>query len=471
VLPVEVLAPGDAAGLLLTRAEATGPTAEAAATTLAATLGALPLALEQAGAYVTATGTMTLAAYAELFASRALELLHRGQPLGYQHTVATTWSLALQQLRDTEPAAVDLLTLASFLSPDDLPQPLLATHHDQLPEPLAAAAGDPLALGDAVAALRRYSLVRVVADGLFVHRLLQTVIRTALNADAERVWGAAAVRLARAGFPNDTNEVATWPDCERLLRHALTAAEHGQRLDLELEACSSMLNDAGVYLRSRGQFQLARELHEQALQSSRRGLGAHHLATLSSMGDLAVAYRALGDFRGARDLLEQALAASRQVQGDDHPRMLFLMTNLARTYRSLGDLQRARDLLEQALSGRRRVLGDDHPSTLRSMNFLAGVRRSLSDLQGARDLLEQALAAGRQVQGDDHHDTLHSMNNLAKTLRALGDLHGAHQLHEQGPYRVPARAGRRPPRHPGIDEQPRRRPSGPRRPLQCQRAV
>jgi NB-ARC domain len=147
VLPVEVLAPGDAAGLLLTRAEATGPTAEAAATTLAATLGALPLALEQAGAYVTATGTMTLAAYAELFASRALELLHRGQPLGYQHTVATTWSLALQQLRDTEPAAVDLLTLASFLSPDDLPQPLLATHHDQLPEPLAAAAGDlsPLA--------------------------------------------------------------------------------------------------------------------------------------------------------------------------------------------------------------------------------------------------------------------------------------------------------------------------------------
>jgi NB-ARC domain len=99
MLPVEVLAPTDAAGLLLTRTREIGPAAEAAATTLAATLGGLPLALEQAGAYVASTGTVTLAVYAELFATRALELLKRGQPLGYQHTVATTWSLALQTLR------------------------------------------------------------------------------------------------------------------------------------------------------------------------------------------------------------------------------------------------------------------------------------------------------------------------------------------------------------------------------------
>jgi hypothetical protein len=128
VLAVEVLAPADAAGLLLARTGETGPEAEAAAATLATTLGGLPLALEQAGAYIAATGTVTLASYAELFATRALELLQRGQPLGYQHTVATTWSLALQRLHGTDPAAVELLTLASFLAPDDLPLPLLASH-------------------------------------------------------------------------------------------------------------------------------------------------------------------------------------------------------------------------------------------------------------------------------------------------------------------------------------------------------
>jgi TIR domain/NB-ARC domain len=119
-LPVEVLAPTDAASFLLVRTRQQS-SAAAAATTLAGSLGGLPLALEQAAAYVVTAGTVSLADYARLFGTRALELLQRGQPLGYQHTVATTWSLALQQLQHTAPAAVGLLTLAAFLASDDIP--------------------------------------------------------------------------------------------------------------------------------------------------------------------------------------------------------------------------------------------------------------------------------------------------------------------------------------------------------------
>jgi hypothetical protein len=49
----------------------------------------------------------------------------RGRSRWATNTVATTWSLLLQRLREAEPAAVGLLTLAAFLAPDDLPQPLL----------------------------------------------------------------------------------------------------------------------------------------------------------------------------------------------------------------------------------------------------------------------------------------------------------------------------------------------------------
>jgi hypothetical protein len=293
VLPVEVLAPADAAELLLTRAGETGPAAEAAAAGLAATLGGLPLALEQAGAYVAATGTVTLAGYTDLFASRGLELLKRGQPLGYQHTVATTWSLLLQRLREAEPAAVELLTLAAFLAPDDLPQPLLAAHAEVLPDPLAATAADPLALADAVAALRRFSLVRVVADGLYVHRLLQTVVRGAL--DAERAWAAAAIRLLQAGFPLETNEVGNWAECQRLLPHVLAVVDHCQRLEVEAEAWLWLLNQAAYYLWSRGQYRQALTLLEQALAGCRRVLGEDHPDTLQSMNNLAAVRRELGE--------------------------------------------------------------------------------------------------------------------------------------------------------------------------------
>jgi hypothetical protein len=431
VLPVDVLAPADATGLLLARTEETGPAAEAAATSLAATMGGLPLALEQAGAYVASTGTVTLARYAVLFATRALELLKRGQPLGYQHTVATTWSLALQQLRAFEPAAVDLLTLTSFLASDDLPEPLLAIHHGELPEPLSSAARDPLALADAVAALRRYSLIRVVADGLYVHRLLQTVVRTALDAEAERSWAAGAVRLVRSGFPRRSDDVATWPECERLLPHALAAVDHGRRLDVEPEAWLFLLHHASVYLRRRGQYGQAADLQVQVLAARRQTLGDDHPITLTSMDNLAETRRARGEFQAAHDLNEQTLAAGRRIFGEDHPYPLISMNNLALTRRDLGDLNGARDLLEQVLAARQQMLGDDHPATLTSMNHLAETRRARGEFQAAHDLNEQTLAARRRILGDDHPDTLDSMNNMAATLADFGDVQGARQLHEQ----------------------------------------
>jgi tetratricopeptide (TPR) repeat protein len=429
VLPVEVLAPSDAASLLLLRTQDSGPAAQAAATSLAATLGGLPLALEQAGAYVAATGTVTLAGYAELFATRAPELLKRGQPLGYQRTVATTWSLALQRLQHSEPAGVALLTLAAFFAPDDLPQPLLVDHPDHLPEPLAAATRDPLALADAVAALRRFSLVRVIGDGLYAHRLLQTVVRATLDAEAAAVWAAAAVRLLSVGFP-DPRAVSTWTQCERLVPHVLAVADHGRRLAVETTAWLRLLEQAGVYLWSRGRYRQALTLQEEALSGLRKALGDDHPHTMHAMHYLALTRREQGNLHGARDLFEQALAGRRRMLGGEHPDTLWSMQSLAVTRRALGDLHGARALHEQALAARRRLLGDDHPDTLWSMHSLAVTRGALGDLQGARELHEQALAGYRQVFDDDHPDTIRLMHSLAETRRALGDLHGARALHE-----------------------------------------
>jgi tetratricopeptide (TPR) repeat protein len=427
---VDVLTPADAAGFLLARSGDHGPAAEATANTLATALGGLPLALEQAGAYVATTGTVTLASYGQLFGTRALELLGRGQPLGSQHTVATTWSLALQRLRETAPAAVDLLTLASFLAPDDLPLPLLDRHAQELPEPLASAASDALALADAVAALRRYSLVRAVADGLYVHRLLQAVVRAALDAEAERAWAATALRLLHVGFPG-SDKVADWAECERLLPHVLAAADHGQRLAVESQTWPWLLTQSGRYAWQKGQYPQAVTLLEQALAGCHRVLGDDHPATLTTMNNLATTRRSLGDLQGVRELLEQVLDASRRLLGPEHPDTLESMNKLGETRHDLGELDGARELHEQALAGRRRALGDDHPATLESMNNLAETRHDLGDLDGACELHEQALAGCRRVLGDDHPDTLISMNNLAMTRYALGDLDGAHKLLEQ----------------------------------------
>ena len=86
-----VLGPDIAAEFLITR---TGDTDRQSAAELAAELGGLPLALEQAAADTQATGD-SLAAYLAWFRQRRPAMLGRGEPAGYGKTVATTWQLAL----------------------------------------------------------------------------------------------------------------------------------------------------------------------------------------------------------------------------------------------------------------------------------------------------------------------------------------------------------------------------------------
>src|SRR5262249_39300496 len=158
----------------------------AAARQLADGLGRLPLALEQAGAFIAQTKVITLSRYLELFTQQSLKLLGRGRQQSYRHTVDTTWDLSLQRLPQETPAATGVLTWLAFRAPDDLPWQLLASHADELPDALRAAAGDEVALAETIGALRRYSLIKVAGDGLSAHRLLQAVIREDLDSDMQQ---------------------------------------------------------------------------------------------------------------------------------------------------------------------------------------------------------------------------------------------------------------------------------------------
>ena len=161
----------------------TGDTDRRAALELAGELGGLPLALEQAAAYVQASGD-SLTGYLASFRQRRADLLGRGEPTGYPLTVATTWRLAFENLQQAAPRAAGLLRLLAFCAPEAVPLRLLLQPRpglagrlgDQVAPVLAPLLDDPLAAGDAIAALRRYSLISPPADGsVSVHRLVQAV--------------------------------------------------------------------------------------------------------------------------------------------------------------------------------------------------------------------------------------------------------------------------------------------------------
>jgi hypothetical protein len=171
-LPVPVLGPQVAGEFMVNR---TGDPDLRAALELTGELGGLPLALEQAAAYVQASAG-SLAAYLASFRQRRRDLLGRGEPTGYPGTLATTWKLAFEDLQQAASGAVGLLRLLAFCAPEAIPVRLLLQPRpelaDQLGEDVAPVLTplleDPLAAGDAIAALRRYSLVTPAVGGVGV---------------------------------------------------------------------------------------------------------------------------------------------------------------------------------------------------------------------------------------------------------------------------------------------------------------
>ena len=124
---VPVLDPAVAAGFLTA---GSGDVDQGAALELAAELGGLPLALEQAAAYMQATGT-SLARYLRLFRVRQADLLARGEAAGHREHVAATLGLALSRLGKDAPAAAGLMRLLAFLAPEPVPLGLLLAEDER----------------------------------------------------------------------------------------------------------------------------------------------------------------------------------------------------------------------------------------------------------------------------------------------------------------------------------------------------
>jgi TIR domain/NB-ARC domain len=173
VLDLDVVSPEEALALLRTRVPGLGDDTGAE---LAGELGFLPLALDQAAAYMN-RAKKPAGDYLRLLRSRAAELYRQGRASGRDDTMATLWDISLEQVTGENQAAAQLLDLCAYLAPEAIPLDLFTGHVDLLPEPLAAAAGDELAFDEAIAVLVDYSLLKRTETGLQIHRVLQGALR------------------------------------------------------------------------------------------------------------------------------------------------------------------------------------------------------------------------------------------------------------------------------------------------------
>ena len=312
-IALPLLEPDEALAFLGKRTGREGPldpAEQAAARTLAGELGYLPLALEQAAAYMK-EHEERFSVYLDAYRVERLKLLDEMGPVTgeYTETIRTTWKRSFEAVAAASRAASALLRLSAFFAPDAIPCELILEGGHELGKHLASALASPPggehALNTLLTPLARHSLVRrdPAARTYSVHRLVQAVLLDELTAATRKDLAERAVKALDRAFSDVHYEI--WPRCERLVPHAVAAWGWIESEGLRVPEASRLLNQAGFYLQHRGRYAEAEPLYHRALALRERALGPDDPTTAHSLNNLAVLLAHRGQYAAAEPLLRR----------------------------------------------------------------------------------------------------------------------------------------------------------------------
>lgn len=194
-----------------------------AAATLAAELGYLPLALEQAAALQSETG-MSTEEYLRLLKDQTVSIMDEGKSPDYPLSMTAAWQLSVSTLEQHQPEAVELLRCCAFLAPEPIPRDLFPRAAHELRPPLGDLLSNPIRLAKAIRELGRFALVRIEGRTIIIHRLIQALLRGALTAQQEQRYREQAHILLAVGAPQDPDDDKLWPRYAELVAHVASTA-------------------------------------------------------------------------------------------------------------------------------------------------------------------------------------------------------------------------------------------------------
>ncbi len=382
-------------------------------------LGSLPLAIDQAGAYIEETGC-SLTDYLRTFQTRHADLLkfRSRSTSSHPESIATTWSLAFDKIEKANPPSADLLRFCAFLNPDDIPEELFIKGAPELSPGIKTITTDPFMLDEAIATLLTYSLVRRNREfkSISIHPLVQAVLKDSMDEDTQHQWAERVVLAMLQAFPENISDVC--PECQRYLPHALVCVALIDQYDLTFRQAADLLDRVGTYLRKRAQYINAEPLLKRALAICEKTLGPEHPDTATSLNDLASLYQAQGRYEEAEPLYQRALSICEKTLGPEHPDTATSLNGLASLYQAQGHYEEAKSLYERALAIREKTLGPEHPDTATSLNDLASLYQAQGRYEEAEPLYQRALSICEKTLGPEHPDLATSLNGLASLYQA-----------------------------------------------------
>lgn len=335
----------DSISLLLRRAKIEEVTeiARAYAQEIVRTLGYLPLALNQAGAYIEQTGC-GLAGYIHLLNTQFMKALQAKDQFStdYSRSVMTTLTLSLEKIKEVDPVASRLLYLLAFLHPDSIYESFIIKGAEALNAEQAAIVNEDT-LQRAISNLFRYSLIRTdpINGVISIHRLTQIVVRAALSHQEQLHWVTSTIKVAALAFPSLKSETSAeeaslireqWALCQQYDAQAQTCLQLIDKWQVQLPESASLLNKVARYQQERFNLDLAETCYLRAQEIDTQLYGEKSKQVALDLTFLALNYEKSGAYEQAEVLYERAYAIQSELP-DIASESFFILGNYLRYYK------------------------------------------------------------------------------------------------------------------------------------------
>ena len=416
VVPIVVFEPKEAVSFLSKRTGLIDTSNDAAV--LAKRLGFLPLAIEQAAAYIR-NNDCTYNEYISLLNLYGLRVLEEVEDIFYyKKSVTVTWKISLDRIN--QEASRQLLYLCSYLASENIKQELFGKNIKWLPSPLCEKISNSIEAHRVYGELTQYALLeRQETGGYSIHRLLQEVVRSSLQNDPQ--WYLYVLKLLCETYKFEyelQNEFIINTSHMEAFINAVESMVSDGKIQ---EKLSFLYAEAGYGNSCLGDYPKAMEWYQRALDICEKVLGKKHPYTATSYNNIASVYSHQGDYPKALEWFQKTLDIRETVLGKKHPDTATSYNNIAGVYSRQGDYPKALEWFQKALDIREKVLGKEHPSKATSYNNVAGVYSRQGDYPKALKWYQRALNISEKVLGKGHPDTAKIFNNIAGVYDSQGD--------------------------------------------------
>ena len=367
------------------------------------------------------------------------ELLANAGPEVSKAVLRFSVSELLGRLEREDKTARDLISLAAFLAPYDVPMFLFESRHSDeeiLSKRLSQALEDTPTLRGILIRLELFGFIERHLDSFSMHHLIQEAVRDGLTPEGMRAWANAATRLVGDAFPVEGQYDGPSATCSRLLPHALNATQYAEEVDVAREASSQLLYQCGLYLHGNRAVEEARTCYQLAVALGRRVYGEAHPVLATRINSLGIAAHELGHLHEAKDCFEKAFEMCEAVYGPleeavygapDEKLLTIPIRNLCAILEEIGDIESAQQTYERAMRIYLEVYGWNHPLVAECADRFGRTWHKLGKLAKARNCFEKAVLAEESAPEHNGGALATYLNNLAMVLIEMREPMLAHE--------------------------------------------